>query len=233
MENEHDRTRPLTAQLRNSEGFILLLGMAMLILYVAVLIFCWLFLPHYYNVLAAVMVSNTALGRLAGLGVGFAGGLPFLPNVIANVYIESITVLLIYPLFILSWNKLLNFERLKRWSERLHATAERYKDKIKKYGVIGLFVFVFFPFWMTGPIVGAIIGYLMGLRHRVTLPVVIAGTFVATAAWAWLLEHIQRWAETFDERAPWLIVVAIAFLVLLGVLIRRLRARPDEPTSRR
>jgi len=202
METEQDAPKSLTALLRNSEGFILLLGMAMLVAYVAVLIFCWLFVPHYYNVLAAVMVSNTALGRLAGLGVGFAGGLDFLPNVAVNVYIESVTVLIVYPLFILSWNKLLDFKRLKRWSDRLHANAERYRDKITKYGVIGLFVFVFFPFWMTGPIVGAIIGYLMGLRHRVTLPVVITGTFVATVAWARLLRSVQSWAETFDERPP-------------------------------
>lgn len=134
-------------------------------------------------------------------------------------------MLIIYPLFILSWNKLLHFKRLKRWSDRLHATAQRYRDKIQRYGIIGLFAFVFFPFWMTGPIVGAIIGYLMGLRHRVTLPVVILGTFLATMGWAWLLERIRRWAATFDKRAPWLIVAAIGLLVVLGFLIRQIRRR--------
>jgi len=226
METERGKPKSITALLRNSEGGILLLGMALLMGYVTLLIACWLFFPHYYNVLAGIMVSNAALGRLVGLGVGFAGDLDFFPNVFVNVYIESTLVLLVYPLFILSWNRLLNFDTLKRWSDKLHASAERYRGKIYRYGVIGLFIFVLFPFWMTGPIVGAIIGYLMGLHHRVTLPVVVTGTFFATIVWAWLLKHVHRWAETIDARAPWLIVVAIVILVVLGLIIHRFRSKP-------
>jgi len=225
METEYDKPKSFTELLRNSEGAILLLGMTLVVSYVALLVVVWLFFPHYYSALAGIMVSNAVLGRLVGLGVGFASDLGFFPNVFFNVYIESTMVLLFYPLFIMSWNRLLNFETLRRWAERLHGSAERYHGKINRYGVIGLFLFVLFPFWMTGPIVGAIIGYLMGLRHRVTLTVVITGTFIATAAWAWLLKHVQEWASKIDDRAPWLIVVAIVIFAVFGLLIRKLRKK--------
>jgi len=225
METDYDKPKSYAELLRNSEGAILLFGMSLVVGYVALLIIVWLFFPHYYSALAGIMVSNAVLGRLVGLGVGFASDLGFFPNVFFNVYVESTLVLLFYPLFILSWNRLLNFETLRRWADRLHGSAERYRGKINRYGVIGLFLFVLFPFWMTGPIVGAIIGYLMGLRHRVTLSVVIAGTFFATMVWAWLLKHVQAWAATFDERAPWLIVFAIVTVAVLGLIIRRVRRR--------
>ena len=226
MKTGQDKPKSFAELLRNSEGAILLLGMSLVVGYVALLILVWLLFPHYYGALAGIMVSNAVLGRLVGLGVGFASDLGFFPNVFFNVYVESTLVLLFYPLFIMSWNRLLNFETLGRWAEQVHANAQRYHGKIHRYGVIGLFLFVLFPFWMTGPIVGAIIGYMMGLRHRVTLTVVIAGTFVATAIWAWLLKHVQDWAQTVDERAPWLIVFAIIVVAVLGLVIRRLRKKP-------
>jgi len=225
MENGQEKPRSYVELLRNSEGAILLFGMSLVVGYVVLLIAVWIFSHHYYSALFGIMVSNAVFGRLVGLGVGFASDLGFMSNVFFNVYVESTLVLLFYSLFIMSWNELLNFETLRRWAERLHGSAERYHGKIHRYGVIGLFLFVLFPFWMTGPIVGAIIGYLMGLPHRVTLPVVIAGTFFATMVWAWLLKHVQAWAATIDERAPWLIVFAIMTAVVLGLIIRKLRSR--------
>jgi uncharacterized membrane protein len=225
METGEEKPKSFAELLRNSEGAILLLGMSQVVAYVALLIAAWIFSPHYYSALAGIMVSNAVLGRLVGLGVGFASDLGFFPNVFVNVYIESTLVLLFYPLFIMSWNRLLNFEALRRWAERLHDNAERYRYRINRYGVIGLFLFVLFPFWMTGPIIGAIIGYLMGLSHRVTLSVVIAGTFIATMVWAWLIKHVQDWAEKIDENAPWLIVIAIIIVIGLGMVIRKLRSK--------
>ena len=226
MKTAEDKPKSFAELLRNSEGLILLLGMLQVVAYIVLLIAAWIFFPHDYSALAGIMVSNAFLGRLVGLGVGFASDLGFFPNVLINVYIESTMVLLFYPLFIMSWNRLLNFEALRRWAERLHGNAERYRGRINRYGAIGLFVFVLFPFWMTGPIIGAIIGYLMGLRHRVTLSVVVAGTFIATMAWAWLIKHVQDWAEKIDEHAPWFIVIAIIVVVVLGLIIRKLRRKP-------
>jgi hypothetical protein len=54
---------------------------------------------------------------------------------------------------------------------------------------------VFVPFWMTGPVVGAIIGVLLGLKPRVNLAVVLSATYVAIFLWALLLDELHVWAE--------------------------------------
>ncbi len=109
--------------------------------------------------------------------------------------------------------------------DQQHNFVEKYHEKIHKYGLYGLFAFVWFPFWMTGPAVGAMIGYVMGLRHWVTLSVVLSGTLLAIFGWAWFLNALQKWAESIDPRAPWLIVGLIILLVLIGFLFRLIRQK--------
>ena len=51
----------------------------------------------------------------------------------------------------------------------------KYSSFFEKYGKYGLFLFVWFPFWMTGPVVGSIIGFLIGITHLHTMLIVITG----------------------------------------------------------
>ena len=44
-------------------------------------------------------------------------------------------------------------------AELLSLSRQSLYVKLRKFGIAGLFVFVFAPFWMTGPVVGAIIGW--------------------------------------------------------------------------
>lgn len=80
---------------------------------------------------------------------------------------------------------------MKQYLTDLQKAAERHRPIITKLGIPGLFLFVFAPFWMTGPIVGCIIGYLLGLRHWVNLTVVILGTCFATVAWNMLMGKLN------------------------------------------
>ena len=134
-------------------------------------------------------------------------------------------VLFLYPLFILSWNRLLDIGELEKWASSARRNAEKYQPLIKKYGLLGLFVFVWFPFWMTGPIIGSIIGYLLGFRHRVTLAIVLAGTLIAISCWGLVLRYVQEWAFSIDPKAPWIIVALIAVLILAAYLVRKLSHR--------
>jgi hypothetical protein len=81
---------------------------------------------------------------------------------------------------------------------------------------------VFTPFWMTGPVVGAIVGLLIGLRTRTNLAVVLAGTYVAIGVWALLLNELNKWAAAYNRFAPFALVIALTLIALSGRLIRRL-----------
>lgn len=210
------------ALLSFAEGRILLVGTLLLGLYLFLLFLSWLVFPDHYKAFAAMSVSNFFFGRAAGISVGFAAGLDALVVISVNFFVELLMVLIVYPLFALSWKRLLNIGRLKHWIDKSHQSAIKYRPFIEKYGVYGLFAFVWFPFWMTGPVVGSIIGYLMEFTHRTTLSVVLVGTLIATICWAYALLFLQEWAASFDARAPWLIVALLVILGSVAYLVRRI-----------
>ena len=97
---------------------------------------------------------------------------------------------------------------------------------MRKFGIVGLFVFVFVPFWMTGPVVGAIIGFLIGLRPWVNLMVVLMSTYIAIGVWGLLLNELSAWSATVNRFAPFALVVAIALIAIAMHLLSRYRGRP-------
>lgn len=208
--------------IQTPEGKILLGGLLMVALYIGAIILSALLFPETYKLLTTVAASHIVIGRVPGITVAFAMEAPLSVAAGLNIYIETVMVLLLYPLFILSWNKLIASTTLDAWIGKARNSAEQYRPYIEKYGRVGLFVFVWIPFWMTGPFIGSIIGYLMGFRHRVTLSIVISGTALATVCWALVLQYMHEWALEIDPRAPWIIIGLMLLLVVLAYVIRRL-----------
>lgn len=171
--------------------------------------------PEQILTLAAMSGLNLVIGRAAGMAYGYANGLDHGPVIACNVVVETVQVLVIYPLFVLGCRQWL----LPRWLAaplaRLRARAESSHAAVRRFGVAGLFVFVFMPFWMTGPVVGSFIGYLLGLRTRTTLAVVLAGTYAAIAVYALFLDEVDAWASAYGRYAVFLVLVALAVLAML------------------
>jgi len=209
----------------SSEGRILLTGVFLWGLYLLVILLCGFVAPEIYKLLTAVTFSHLLVGRVAGITVGFAMDASAAAVIGINMLIETLLVLSIYPLFVMSWNRLHDIGRFEAWIAKARSSAERYRPKIQRYGVIGLFAFVWFPFWMTGPVVGSMVGYLMGFSHRRTLAVVLAGTLVAIACWAWFLETLKNWALQIHPQASWLIVGLAVLLVAAGLGFRAVKKR--------
>jgi uncharacterized membrane protein len=205
------------------EGKIFVVGLFLLASLVAALAVSWFFFPRWYQSFAAVIAGAVLFGRGAGISVGFAADLSFWSIVFLNVLIESTIVLLFYPLFVFSWRSMLKAGKLQTLMERFGRDAQKYRPQIQRYGPIGLFLFVWIPFWMTGPMIGSFIGYLMGLRHLHTLALVLLGTLLATICWACFLSFLQHWARTIDPRAPWFIFGVIVLLVLIGAAVKKVR----------
>jgi uncharacterized membrane protein len=173
-----------------------------------------------------VMTSLTFfIGPATGMTFGYASGFTHTQVVPLNMLVETIQVLIVYPLFALSWRQLIELRRLQPYVARMHVAAESHTGMVRKFGIAGLFVFVFVPFWMTGPVVGSIIGFLIGLRPWVNVVVVLLATYIATGIWALLLNELSAWAATFNRLAPYALVIAIALIVVAGNLWHRRRRR--------
>lgn len=132
-------------------------------------------------------------------------------------------VLLFYPVFVFSMRKLVEFPRLGYFLQRIQAAAERHHVMVRRYGIVGLFAFVAIPFWMTGPLVGSAIGYLLGFPAWLTLSIVIAGNFVTITGWAYLLFGLYNRAAVFGPWAPVLIIGLIILFILASYRLNRRR----------
>ena len=211
--------------LKQKEGQILLLGLLLLGAYFILVVLCGIFYANYFQELLSITITNVIFGRMAGLSIGVASQMDTTFLVFFNFFIESIMVLILYPLFVFSWNKLefVSYPPLSRYLERSRHNANKYQPLIQRYGVIGLILFVLTPFAMTGPVVGSFVGFLIGLRHRVTLAVVLSSTFIAIILWVYLIKNFEEQLVAYNDILMVVISIAIAALLLWYFVKRTFR----------
>jgi uncharacterized membrane protein len=227
------------ALLGTLEGRVLLAGLLLSTAGIVGLGFTWLWSPAYSQVLVAMTATNVLFGRAAAMSFGYAVGLGHGVVVPVNMLVETVLVLLFYPLFVLSWRQVVEFRTFGNVIRRTREAAEANQDTIRRYGVLGLFAFVWFPFWMTGPVVGCAIGFLLGLSTAVNLAIVLTGTGLAMIGWAIVLRELHDRVAEFSVFGPMIMVIVIILAVVAGHLLHRCgqerrRARApdnDRPAS--
>lgn len=206
--------------LTSPEGRILLAGLMLTALGLAGLAYVWAVAPAYAPILGAMTALNVVVGRAGGMSFGYAVGLDHAVVVPVNIIVETIQVLVLYPLFVLSWRHLLEIRALSHFLGRMRRAAEAHQEQIQRYGILGLLIFVMMPFWMTGPVVGSILGFLLGLRPWVNITVVLLGTYVAIGGWAVLLHGLTDWAATYNRYALVGVLGALAIVFFVGRFLR-------------
>ena len=184
--------------------------------------------PETSEMIGAMSVTNLIFGTVVSMSIGYAAGYGHSLVITVNMWVETVVVLLFYPVFVLSIRKLVVFPRLNGFIERAQASAERHQDKVRRYGILGLFIFVWVPFWMTGPVVGSVIGYMLGFPAWLTLSVVSAGNLMTLIGWSYLLFGLYTRAADFSPWAPILIIALIILVIVVFYLLDR-RGRNRKP----
>ena len=207
--------------LRSGEGRVLATGLILSLLGISGLALSWLWSPPLSQVLITMTATNILFGRAAAMSFGYAVNLSHGVVVPVNMLIETILVLLFYPLFVFSWRHLVEIPGLSNIIKRTSRVAEANRETIRKYGKIGLLAFVFLPFWMTGPVVGCAIGFLLGLHTWVTLTVVLAGTYLAIGGWALLLRELHVRVAEYSVLGPMVLTALIILIAVAGYLLHR------------
>jgi uncharacterized membrane protein len=207
--------------LAGPEGRLLLAGVAMAFVFTSWLAFKLLFSPDEFQVLIGMTATEIMFGRAAAMAFGYSLGLEHTLVIPICMILETILVLLFYPLFVLSWRHLLVTNLLKKVFEQTHKVAEANKDKVQKYGVIGLFAFVWFPFWMTGPVVGCVIGFLLGMRVWQNMAVVLIGTYIAILGWAFFLRHFHERVASYSSYGAMILMGLLFLIIVLGHLLHK------------
>jgi uncharacterized membrane protein len=206
---------------KTTEGHILWLGIAIACLGLIAMGVTAFWSPQVSRIIGAMSFSNIVFGRAVSLSIGYASGYGHALVISVNIWIETVLVLLFYPLFVFSMRKLVVFPRLKRFLNHTRTVAEHHQGKVRRYGIIGLLIFVWFPFWMTGPVVGSAIGFLLGFPAWLTVSVVLTGTYLAIAGWAYILFDLQAYAANLAPWAPAVIIVLIILIIIAGYWLNR------------
>lgn len=203
------------------EGRLLLIGVVVALAYTIWLVTKVLLAPEESQFLVGMTATTLVFGRAAGLAFGYSVGLTQRVIVPITMTVETFHVLVFYPLFVFSWRHLLVLKPLKNIFERIHEVAEIHKGKIQRYGIIGLFAFVWFPFWMTGPVVGCVIGFLLGLPVWLNMTTVLLGTYVAIVGWAFFLRKVHEKVASYDPYAAMVLVLVLIAVIVVGHVLRR------------
>jgi len=204
LENENIRRSP--------EGRVLLTGLLLAAAYIIALGLSGLFSFKYFRLLATMTVTNIFFGRAPCISFGYAMHLPHIIVIPVTLLIEVIIVLIVYPLFVFSLQRLMVVKVFGKLLTKIREAAEKNHKIVSRYGVPGLFVFVWIPFHMTGPAVGCVIGYLLGIPMWLNLTVVLGGTSLAIACWALLIWNIQNSTIIFNPFIPFFIFLSLAVM---------------------
>lgn len=181
--------------------------------------------PDPYVGVWQLLVSHMVMGGIGN--VGYALELGFHPFfVLFQCTMQDYAILWVfYPLCILGYYKALHIRVIGPWLIRIHATASQHKKMVERFGILGLMSLVIFPVWNTGLLVGALIGYLMGMRRWVTFTAVMAANLIAVILWVFLFQQMTAISE---HLAHWLLiavfvgsVVSIVAMVVARVLSTR------------
>ncbi len=218
-EENHDWRKLLAT----SEGRILEIGLILVLLFITALGVGYLRFPEKAHIFTGMSATNILFGRAAGISFGYSFELSNVLVICTNIIIETILVLIFYPLFVFSWSSILVIKPFRRIMKRTSIAAEAHQDTIRKYGIIGLFMFVWIPFWMTGPMVGCAVGYLLGLSPWKNLTIVLSSTCLAVICWALLLREIHERIAKYGPYASIVLVIVIILIVSGIYFLRYLR----------
>ena len=200
---------------KGEEGNILLLSLLLMFFLAVFIIISYFIDVNFANKITGIVFSNILVGRVPALSFGYAAQLSHFIVIGINIITEMILVTIIYSLFVSSFKGIVKIKILEAFFKEVQEQKQKHQKKFDKYGKFGLFIFVFIPFWMTGPIVGAIIGFLIGIRHYSIIFIVFVSTTIAITLWGLFLQEIINTLLVFDSQFVWIILFILVFALLI------------------
>ena len=135
--------------------------------------------PMWLKVILASMIpfveARYAILFFTGFNIPFYQ--LFILSIIGNIIPVPFIILLFRP--ILDYMK--KTKIFKNLASKLEKSAYKKADKVKKYEILGLLIFVALPVPGTGAISGAIAAAILNLRLKQALPAIFLGAVIATS----------------------------------------------------
>jgi uncharacterized membrane protein len=153
-------------------------------------------------------------GRAVNISHGVAEGFSHAYLIFQCGLQDIVYTLVLYPWVVRAYFGLTKLGFAGNLLKSLHRAAERQKKLLEPFGAIGLWIFVAFPFWSTGVVNGAALGFLLGMRLPLVLSVVFSAHLSSMFAMIYFFNALREPIEALGDGAigylPW---------AVLGVLV--------------
>jgi uncharacterized membrane protein len=191
--------------------------------------------PPIASGMAYVFTYHMLGGRAAGILAGLDHSLPHLIAVVQITFTDVALMFIVHPVVVLT------VEHGKQWwivrvtvSSTISA-ARKGGTRLRRWGVVGIAIFVGLPLYMTGPLVGSTIGYLIGLKWWANMTAVSGGLLLSSTMWLVLFHQMHQLVESYAEGVvqwlPPLFVALTAMAFIASLIYRNLRRRGGKAAA--
>jgi uncharacterized membrane protein len=198
----------------------------------------YLFFTNFdlYKTLSSTAILHIVGGRGLGTATCLAANISLFYTIAYNFFLEIVIVLIVYGIFVLFMCNIIQPKLFRSAVRQAELAAQDQKTNIKKYGAIGLFFFVMLPFFMTGPVIGSIIGYLLNYKAINNFLIVFSGTLSSIVIYALIGNNIIKYINQYvqvDLVKKWgAIIVGILIVLFLIYHLKTVKSyldsEPDE-----
>jgi uncharacterized membrane protein len=184
--------------------------------------------PGLYRVLFSTAIVHIMGGRGLGIVTCLSAGISLFYTISYNFFLEVVIVLIAYGMVVLVMRNIIQPKLFDKAVRQAELTAQQQKTRIKRYGAIGLFLFVMFPFFMTGPVIGAIIGYLLNYRVVNNFLIVFSGTLTSILIYAFIGNNLIAFINQYipiDVLKKWGgIIIGVLIVIFLIYHLKTVKA---------
>ncbi len=207
-------------------------GYGVLVMWAATLVIWGIVQPEPYAQGWRLVAELAFLGRLVNISDGIANGFSHTYLFVQSAPQDVILLLVVYPWVVRAYQGAEKRGVVGKAIERLHRTAHQNSRIVQPFGALGLWLFVFFPFWSTGVLVGGIVGYLIGLRTWVSFTAVFVGHILSLVTLIWFFDRTKAWMSQFNQGAvqflPWIV---LGIVILVSAVPKLLKRRPKRAST--
>jgi uncharacterized membrane protein len=173
------------------EGVIFRLGCILFIVQALILIILSVVDPALAAQIIAVMTASTIGGRMASVLTGLEFGMHSVFLIVLLGVFNISWLFVFFPLIVtFSHHMMIKLKLVGKMLDSTQKTAERQKERITKYGTWGLALFIWLPLPWTGSLVGAIVGFLIGLSITRTTVVAVSSMLLSVLSWVFGFKYL-------------------------------------------
>lgn len=164
-----------------------------------------------YTKVWQVVGAHVFSGHIGNALMGFRLGFNTWFLLYQTLMQDLIMMLFLYPATVQGYHYLWKVPVIGPPLKNMHDAALEYKPYIAPYGILGLMLFVFIPIMGMGPLVGTVLGYLLGLNPLVALGAI---TFANTISAIMCFTAMDKLQEINQNLAYYLLIFVLSVAVL-------------------